>query len=86
MSMVKTVVNRPVTIFIVFVLIIGVGIYVVRELPIDLRQTPIDLLSLSGHKLHAPKGIGALYVRRGSRLRPIIIGGHQERSRREQLG
>lgn len=43
---------------------------------------PIDFLSLSGHKLHAPKGVGALYVRRGVRFKPFVIGGHQEKSRR----
>ncbi|MBQ1845549.1 MAG: aminotransferase class V-fold PLP-dependent enzyme, partial [Desulfovibrio sp.] len=43
---------------------------------------PVDMLSLSGHKLHAPKGIGVLYVRRGVRFRPFIRGGHQERGRR----
>jgi cysteine desulfurase len=48
----------------------------------DLSTSPIDLLTLSGHKLHAPKGIGALYVRRGFRFRPFLLGGHQERGRR----
>lgn len=50
--------------------------------PVDLSKTPVDLLSLSGHKLHAPKGIGVLYVRRGTKLSPLLIGGHQERGRR----
>ena len=49
---------------------------------IDLSRLPIDYLALSGHKLHAPKGIGALYVRRGTRFRPYLKGGHQERGRR----
>lgn len=52
------------------------------KIPIDLRKVPIHLLSLSGHKFHAPKGIGALYVRLGTKLAPQILGGHQERSRR----
>jgi len=52
------------------------------KLPIDLRSLRVDMLSLSGHKLHAPKGIGALYVRKGSRFQPYIIGGHQEMGRR----
>jgi len=52
------------------------------KLPIDVQQTPVDLLSLSGHKLHAPKGIGVLYVRRGTRMNPLIIGGHQENGKR----
>ncbi|HJD96560.1 cysteine desulfurase NifS [Mailhella massiliensis] len=49
---------------------------------INLAKLPIDYLALSGHKLHAPKGIGALYVRRGTRFRPYVKGGHQERGRR----
>jgi len=49
---------------------------------IDLSELPVDYLSLSGHKLHAPKGIGVLYVRRGARFRPFLRGGHQERNRR----
>ena len=54
------------------------------KLPLDLRNDlrHVDLLSLSGHKLHAPKGIGALYIRRGTPLRPLILGGHQEHGRR----
>ncbi|KKK64201.1 hypothetical protein LCGC14_2986620, partial [marine sediment metagenome] len=52
------------------------------KLPIDLNDLPIDLLSFSGHKIHAPKGIGGLFIRRGIKIRPLIIGGHQERSRR----
>jgi len=54
----------------------------VGKLPIDLKSLPIDYLALSGHKLHAPKGIGVLYLRRGTRFRPFIKGGHQERGRR----
>ena len=56
----------------------------VGKLPIDLdRGLPyVDLLSLSGHKLHAPKGVGALYVKRGTPCRPLLIGGHQEEGRR----
>ena len=49
---------------------------------IDLGKQPISMLSLSGHKLHAPKGIGVLYVRKGVRFRPFLRGGHQERGRR----
>jgi len=52
------------------------------KIAIDLKSTEIDMLSLSGHKLHGPKGIGALYVRKGVRFRPLLRGGHQERGRR----
>ncbi len=52
------------------------------KLPIAMKGSAVDMLSLSGHKLHAPKGIGALYVKRGTRFRPLMRGGHQERNRR----
>jgi len=52
------------------------------KVPIDVRNIQCDLLTRSGHKFHAPKGIGALYVRRGTRMRPILYGGHQEKGRR----
>ena len=52
------------------------------KLPINLKTTAIDMLSFSAHKLHGPKGIGGLYMRRGVRVRSLIRGGHQERGRR----
>jgi cysteine desulfurase len=52
------------------------------KVPILVNETQIDMLSLSAHKLHGPKGIGALYVRKGVRLQPYIRGGRQERGRR----
>jgi cysteine desulfurase len=58
------------------------AVQVVGKLPIDLKNSRIHMLSLSGHKLHAPKGIGVLYLRRGVRFRPLLRGGHQERGRR----
>ena len=58
------------------------AVQAVGKIPVNLAETSIDLLSLSGHKLHGPKGIGALYIRRGTRIRPLIHGGHQERGRR----
>ena len=52
------------------------------KMPLDLAALPVDLLNLSAHKLHGPKGVGALFIRRGLRLRPFLVGGHQERGRR----
>ena len=52
------------------------------KVPIDVKASPIDMLSLSGHKLHAPKGVGVLYVRKGTRFSPFLVGGHQEGGRR----
>jgi len=54
----------------------------VGKVPLDMEELPVDLLSFSGHKFHAPKGIGGLFIRRGLKIRSFIIGGHQERSRR----
>lgn len=59
------------------------AVQAVCKIPIDLsRLSMVDLLTISGHKIHAPKGTGAVYVRRGTRLRPLLVGGHQERGRR----
>ena len=58
------------------------AVQAVGKIPIDLKSTQIDFLSLSGHKLHGPKGIGALYVRKGTKFAPFLRGGHQERARR----
>lgn len=58
------------------------AVQAVGKIPIDLKNIPVDMLSLSGHKLHAPKGVGALYVRKGTRFYPYLIGGHQEKGRR----
>lgn len=58
------------------------AVQAVGKIPIDLKATKIDMLSLSGHKLHGPKGIGALYVRKGTKFSPLIWGGPQERKRR----
>lgn len=58
------------------------AVQAVGKLPINLKESSIDMLSISGHKLHAPKGIGVLYLRRGVRFRPLLRGGHQERGRR----
>ena len=52
------------------------------KFPIDVKDTGIDMLSLSGHKFHAPKGIGVLYIRKGTKFSPYMIGGHQEHGRR----
>lgn len=58
------------------------AVQAVGKVPMRLRDSVIDMVSLSGHKLHAPKGTGALFVRRGTRFRPLLRGGHQERERR----
>lgn len=58
------------------------AVQAVGKIAIDLKKTKIDMLSLSGHKLHAPKGVGVLYLKRGTRFRPLLRGGHQERGRR----
>ena len=58
------------------------AVQAVGKIPLNLSRSNIDLLSLAGHKLHAPKGIGALYVRKGTRLSPFMLGGHQEAGRR----
>jgi cysteine desulfurase len=52
------------------------------KIPIDLKNSKIDMLSISGHKIHAPKGIGALYIRKGTIFSPFLLGGHQEKGRR----
>jgi cysteine desulfurase len=52
------------------------------KIPFEVKKLPLDLLTISGHKFHAPKGVGALYVRRGIQFAPYMIGGHQERNRR----
>src|SRR5256886_3206832 len=58
------------------------GVQAVGKIPINLRDWPVDLFAISGHKFHAPKGVGALYIRRGVKLPPFIIGGRQEQGRR----
>jgi cysteine desulfurase len=52
------------------------------KFPIDIKTTGVDMVSLSGHKFHAPKGIGVLYIRKGTKFSPYMIGGHQEHGRR----
>jgi cysteine desulfurase len=58
------------------------AVQVPGKIPIRLKETKIDYLSISGHKFHAPKGVGALYVRRRAKFLPYLIGGHQEKGRR----
>ena len=52
------------------------------KIQIDVQKVPVDMLSISGHKFHAPKGIGILYVRKGTKFKPFMLGGHQENARR----
>jgi len=58
------------------------AVQAIGKIPITMAASSIDMLSLSGHKLHAPKGIGVLYLRKGTPFRPLLVGGHQEKSRR----
>jgi cysteine desulfurase len=58
------------------------AVQAVGKIPLNMAASSVDMLSLSGHKLHAPKGIGILYLRKGTPFRPFLVGGHQERSRR----
>ena len=54
----------------------------VGKIPVDVQEANVDLLVISGHKIGAPKGVGAIYIRRGTRMTPLLQGGHQERNRR----
>jgi cysteine desulfurase len=54
----------------------------IGKIPVNLREVPIDVMSFASHKFHGPKGVGGLFIRRGARVRPLMIGGPQERSRR----
>jgi cysteine desulfurase len=58
------------------------AVQAIGKIPISMRNNAVDMLSLSGHKLHSPKGIGVLYTRTGLKFKPYVIGGHQERNRR----
>lgn len=58
------------------------AVQAVGKLDIDVQKAGVDMLSLSGHKIHAPKGIGVLYVRKGLKFSPFLVGGHQESGRR----
>ncbi len=58
------------------------AVQVAGKIPVDVKKVPVDMLAMSGHKFHAPKGVGLLYVRRGTRFKPFMLGGHQEGSRR----
>ncbi len=58
------------------------AVQVAGKIPVDVKKMPVDLLAMSGHKFHAPKGVGIFYVRRGTKVKPFLLGGHQERSRR----
>jgi cysteine desulfurase len=58
------------------------AVQAVGKIPLNMKKSYIDMLSLSGHKLHAPKGVGALYVRKGTKFKPCLLGGHQEHGRR----
>ena len=58
------------------------AVQVAGKIPVDVAKVPVDMLSMSGHKFHAPKGVGIFYVRRGTKIKPFLLGGHQEGGRR----
>ena len=58
------------------------AVQTIGKIPVNMKTNTVDLLSLSGHKLHAPKGVGVLYIRKGTKFSPFLIGGHQEKGRR----
>jgi len=58
------------------------AVQAVGKIPVDVSKVNVDMLSISGHKIHAPKGVGALYIRKGTKFFPFLIGGHQENGRR----
>ncbi|MCR5414258.1 MAG: cysteine desulfurase NifS [Kiritimatiellae bacterium] len=58
------------------------AVQVAGKIPVDVKKVPVDMLSMSGHKFHAPKGVGIFYVRRGTKIKPFMLGGHQEAGRR----
>jgi cysteine desulfurase len=58
------------------------AVQAVGKIPLDVKKVPVDMLTISGHKLHAAKGVGVLFIRKGTRFHPYVIGGHQERGRR----
>jgi len=58
------------------------GVQALGKIPVDVETLGVDLYTMSGHKIYAPKGVGALYIRKGTRLAPISFGGHHERDRR----
>ena len=58
------------------------AVQVAGKIPVDVKKVPVDMLSMSGHKFHAPKGVGIFYVKKDTKLKPFMLGGHQERVRR----
>jgi len=58
------------------------GVQAAGKIPLNVKETQIDMLGISGHKIHAPKGVGAIYIRKGTLITPFMLGGHQERGKR----
>ena len=58
------------------------AVQVAGKIPVDVKKVPVDMLSMSGHKFHAPKGVGIFYCRKGTKIKPFMLGGHQESGRR----